>query len=267
MKKLIDGSVAIFLLVGVGCSSIQYKTFPKNDPAREIKARVVIDAGHGGEDSGAVSKRGLLEKDVTLDIARRLGRLFKKMMPKVEVVFTRSSDRYVSLEDRVKRANDKSGALLISLHVNSSENKEAQGFELFSLDVASDRHAERLAARENKVLGQNASELQFILADLRANSNRQQSDRLALAISAGLRHQLWKLKSAIPIQDRGYSQAIFHVLFANMPGILLELFFLSNEKEEKMLSEPASRELIARGIFLGGRKFLLATTQAQHASK
>lgn len=220
-----------------------------------IKPRVVIDPGHGGEDSGAVGKRGLLEKDITLDIARRMKRLFNRLMPEVEVVLTRTSDRYVSLEERVSIAHAKKIDAFVSLHVNSSESKEAGGFEVFSLDVASDRHSERLAARENKA-NKTSNRVDFILADLRAYSNRRESDRLASYVSKGLRSELAKSAITASVHDRGYNQAIFHVLFVKSPAVLPELLFISNPKEEMILSKKSAREQIAHGIAIGLKRFL-----------
>lgn len=229
---------------------------------------MVIDPGHGGEDSGAVGARGLLEKDVTLDIGLRLKRLFSGVMPNVEVVLTRHSDRFVGLEERVAIANKKTADVFVSLHINSSESKDASGFEIYSLDVASDRHSERLAARENKVPGQKNKGVNFILADLRAFSNRDDSDKLASLVSRGLNSQLTKKIPSSHLNNRGYNQAIFHVLFVKMPAVLTELFFISNPKEERMLSTKETRELIARGILLGVKKFLESKVmRAEHASK
>lgn len=256
---------ACALVVGMGCATtVPVKRAPVTKPQQKRSsarsARIVIDPGHGGHDGGAVGKRGLKEKTITLDIAKRLKNLIERSMPHVEVVLTRSSDIYVSLEDRIRIAHRKPGDLFLSLHVNSSESKAAGGFEIYSLDVASDRHAERLAARENKIENKNSKGVNFILADLRSFSNRRDSDRLAKAVANGLKAQLSRKKMATSISDRGYNQAIFHVLFVKMPAVLAELFFISNPKEEKLLSDAASRDAIARGLFVGVRNFLAAST-------
>jgi N-acetylmuramoyl-L-alanine amidase len=217
-----------------------------------------------------VGMRGLREKDITLDIAKRLLELFRKHLPKASVVMTRSSDHFVSLPDRVRKANEENPDVFISLHVNASESKRSQGFEIFSLDVASDRHAERLAASENKIMGQKERGLPFILADLKAYSYRRESDLLAHLIARGVKTQTQKINKSFAIVDRGYNQAIFHVLFVNSPAVIAELFFISNPEEEKMLSEKTSREYIARGIFLGTKKFLdyqMASRERHAASR
>lgn len=252
--------VAVFVLLLCNCQSV---ISPKQAGGQKniksmLSGRIVIDPGHGGEDSGALGRRGLKEKDITLDIAKRLKRLFNQHEPSVSVVLTRTSDKYVSLEDRVKVANAKKAHAFISLHINSSESKEANGFEIFSLDVASDRHAERLAARENKELKGKSTRADLILADLRAFSHRKDSDRLADFIGRGLRGQIQQHKKVPAINDRGYNQAIFHVLFVKMPAVLAELFFISNPKEEKLLADQGMREHIARGLFVGIKQFLRA---------
>lgn len=242
---------------------------PRKDLSN-VRAKIVIDAGHGGEDSGAVGRRGLLEKEITLDIAVRLQQLFHKYLPRASVVMTRSADHFVSLPNRVRLANEENPDVFISLHVNSSENKRSSGFEIFSLDVASDRHAERLANSENKVMGQKERGLPFILADLKAYSYRRESDLLANLIAKGIKAQTKKMNNGVPIIDRGYNQAIFHVLFVNSPAVIAELFFISNPDEEKMLSEKTTREYIARGIFLGTKKFLdyqMASRERHAASR
>lgn len=220
-----------------------------------VMGRVIIDAGHGGRDAGAVSSTGLKEKDLTLDMALRIRRLMRKVLPNVEVILTRQDDRYVSLEKRIKTAEEKSGDVFLSLHINSSE-EPASGFELYSLDVANNSHAEKLAKRENALNEKESRALQFVLADLRANSFRQESDELARLIAHGLKNQLKQGVFSEQINDRGYNQALFHVLFVKMPAILAEMFFLSNPKDESLLRQRKARELCARGMVLGVMKFL-----------
>lgn len=249
----------------VGCSpSLNLK---KAKAISSLRGRVIIDAGHGGEDGGAVGKRGLLEKDITLDIAKRVKTIFAVMRPSVDVVLTRTADRYVSLEERVSIANAMQGDAFISLHINSSEAKDARGFQMYSLDVASDRHAERLAAQENKTIGNKARGVEFILADLRAFSHRQESDRLASLVARGLKTVAARMSPSQEIIDRGNNQAIFHVLFVKMPAIIAELFFISNPVEEEMLSKTKSRDLIAKGIYMGVEKFLASKASESHASR
>ena len=180
MRAIFSMLVFIVPLLGVGpvCTP-RIKTSIKNAKVIEVSklsATVVLDAGHGGADGGAVGSF-LKEKDVTLDIALRVKRLLNMVMPNVRVVLTRDNDAFVSLEQRVNIANNAQGDIFLSLHINSSKDKEARGFEVYSLDIASDRHAKRLAALENKKHPKSA--LNLVLADLRANDFRAESDRLA----------------------------------------------------------------------------------------
>lgn len=245
-----------------GCRTIGLGHF--NMPTSMIKGRVIIDAGHGGEDPGAIGNKGLLEKSVTLDVALRLKKLFKIYLPEVDVVLTRTKDQAVSLEQRVKIANKKPADIFLSLHVNSSESKSSSGFELYSLDIASDRHAERLAQRENKEKTSLDSDANFILADLRAFSYRKESDLLAKYLSRGLENQ-FQAKNFKQI-NRGYNQAIFHVLFVKMPAILAEMFFISNPQEESLLAKNNTREIMARGLLTGIYGFLInKSSRAENA--
>ena len=249
----------IFLvLFMLGCETSQpVKNKSSNilESYAKLHATVVIDAGHGGEDSGAVGSNGLKEKDLSLDIARRIRRLMKIIMPNVNIIMTREGDRWVGLEERLTIAHKAQADLFISVHINSSENKEAAGFEIYSLDTASDRHAERLAARENKDL-QKDNKINYILADLRAHAYRSESDKLARYISQNLSSQINKNFSNNLIKNRGYNQAIFHVLFVKMPAVLAELLFISNPEEEKLLGTAIMRESCARGLVAGIGKYL-----------
>ena len=137
---------------------------------------MVIDAGHGGHDSGAIGPGGTMEKDVSLQIATRLGELLSDRG--LEVILTRDDDRFVKLEDRARLANEAKGDLFISVHCNSAPKKKARGIETYSLNIASDRYSIRLAARENSSSEKGMSDLQFILADLATKANTEESTRL-----------------------------------------------------------------------------------------
>jgi N-acetylmuramoyl-L-alanine amidase len=223
---------------------------PTLEALAKIQATVVIDPGHGGADSGAMSKSGLLEKDLCLDISKRIARLISKVMPRVKIIMTREIDKAVSLEERIKIANAAQGDVFLSIHINSNENEDAHGFEVYSLDIASDRHAERIAMRENKT-NKDSSGVNFILADLRANNHRYASDQLAKLIAKNLILQVSKKVGAEAVNNRGYNQAIFSVLFVNMPAVLAELFFISNPHDERRLRTEAMRESCARGVVAG----------------
>lgn len=218
---------------------------------KDMGVTIVIDAGHGGIDSGAVGMGGLKEKDISLDIAIKTKEILHYMLPSSRIILTRTKDEYVALEKRIKIANNNKAHIFISLHGNSSHIKTAKGFEVYSLDVASDKHAEKLSKRENDSFKEKKKGVKFILAHLRASSNRKESDALAEFLRAGIVEQTSKIADSKNINDRGVQQALFNVLFVNMPAVLIELFFLSNPYEEKLLKNPNFRRECARGIALG----------------
>jgi N-acetylmuramoyl-L-alanine amidase len=218
-----------------------------------LKARrIVIDAGHGGHDSGAVGPSGLLEKDVTLDIALKLSQKLKASG--YEVFLTRSDDRFVKLEDRTRFANKVKGDVFISIHCNASPNKKTRGIETYTLNVSSDRYSTRLAARENAGAEKGIGELQFILADLATKANTVESGQLARSVQSSLVSTLeQKYKDT---KGLGHREALFFVLLgAKMPAILVEVSFLSNAQDEKLLANGQYRAHVADGIHEGIKKF------------
>ncbi len=256
MKKLIK-ILPLFLVFMFACAhgNNTRKYSQELQIYKNIEATIVLDPGHGGKDSGAVGASGLQEKNLTLDIAKRIKSLINRIAPKVKVLLTRSTDIYVGLEDRIKIANNANAQLFISIHINSSETNQSSGFEVYSLDVANNRHAEKLAARENKSFLNEKNKVKFILADLRANSNRKESDVLAKEILTGVGLQMNKSRLSSN-NNRGYNQALFHVLFVKMPAVLTELFFISNPNEERHLQKSHFRQSCAKGVALGIIKYL-----------
>ncbi|MBX5484802.1 MAG: N-acetylmuramoyl-L-alanine amidase [Myxococcaceae bacterium] len=215
--------------------------------------RVVIDAGHGGHDTGAIGKQGTNEKDITLKLARRVGELLADQG--LEVILTRDDDTFVRLEDRTRIANEAKGDLFISIHCNASENRKVHGIETYTLNVASDRYSIRLAARENAASEKSISDLQFILADLATKANTEESERLAKRVQGSLVSTLRANWSRV--KDFGTKQALFYVLLgAKMPAVLVETSFISNPEEEKRLSSKKYQEDVARAIARGVQSFL-----------
>lgn len=215
--------------------------------------KVVIDAGHGGHDSGAMGKRGTKEKDVTLAIATRVGRLLADRG--LEVVLTRDDDTFVRLEDRTRIANEAKGDLFISIHCNAAESRKPRGIETFTLNVAADRYSIRLAARENASSEKSISDLQFILADLATKANTEESQRLATRVQKGLVGGLKQSWSGV--RDLGTKQALFYVLLgAKMPAILVETSFISHPEEEKRLGSKKYQADVAQAIADGVQGFL-----------
>jgi N-acetylmuramoyl-L-alanine amidase len=225
--------------------------------------RVVIDAGHGGHDTGAIGHKGTREKDVTLAISRKLARQLRDQG--VEVLLTRDEDRYLKLEERAQVANAAHGDLFISIHCNSATSSKLHGIETYTLNTSADRYSIRLAARENSSSEKGISDLQFILADLATKANTTESTRLATQVQKNLVSHLSTRYS--DVKNLGTKEALFYVLLgAKMPAILVETAFLSHGEEEKRLSSESYQdevaEAISRGVmdFVGGRT--LAKAQA-----
>ena len=215
--------------------------------------RVVIDAGHGGHDSGAVGPGGTREKDVSLAIARRVAQVLEAQG--LEVTLTRGDDTFVRLEDRAKIANEAHGDLFISIHCNSAASSKLHGVETYTLNTASDRYSIRLAARENSTTAKRMSDLQYILADLATKANTDESSRLASRVQHALVSRLGsKYKD---VRDLGNKEALFYVLLgAKMPAILVETSFVSNPEEEKRLTTRMYQDDVARSISTGVADFL-----------
>lgn len=215
--------------------------------------RVVIDPGHGGHDVGAVGPSGLQEKGVVLDISKKLGRRLQEHG--LEVVYTRTEDEFVSLDDRTAIANDERADLFISVHANATTRRDRRGVTTYYLDVTSDRYSMRLAARENATTERSVSELQLILADLTTRHNTDESARLASRIQENLVETLSREYS--DVRDLGVRYALFFVLLgARMPSVLVETSFISNPAEERRLADEAYRDEVAEGIFEGVLAFI-----------
>ncbi len=215
--------------------------------------RVVVDPGHGGHDTGTIGSGGTREKDVALAIAKKLRTVLTEQG--LEVVLTRETDKFVRLEERARLANVARGDLFISIHCNSLPQRSIRGIETYTLNLASDRYAIRLAARENASSEKGMSDLQFLLADLATRANTEESVRLATQVQSGLISSL-RSKDA-KIRDLGTKEALFYVLLGTkMPAILVETGFLSNAEEEKRLDSPGYQEDVARAIASGVQGFL-----------
>ena len=210
---------------------------PRPQPPEGL-ATIVIDPGHGGLESGAVGPSGLLEKDLTLELARELRDALRRRLP-VKVVLTRDGDAHLPLDTRSAIANQNKADLFVSIHLNSSLGRGARGAETYFLSMeASDERAEQTAALENAVLGEDPGDealydLQLILWDLSQSYHLAASQRVATLIQE-------ELNTALSLRDRGVKQAPFRVLMgAAMPAVLVELGFLSNPEEETRLQDPA----------------------------
>ena len=208
-------------------------------------ARVVLDAGHGGKDAGAVGPTGVREKDVTLDVARRAATVLEGQGLKVSL--TRKDDSFVSLEERTAVANAASADLFVSIHCNASEGKGRHGVEVYVLDTTRDEIAARVAARENATTQAASAELASILGSMRLADDAQRSTRFAQLLE---RSAMAAVAMKFPdVLDGGVHTAGFYVLVgARMPGVLFETSYLSNPYEEQRLASADYRQLLADSI-------------------
>jgi N-acetylmuramoyl-L-alanine amidase len=216
-------------------------------PAAERFDTVVLDAGHGGEDTGAHGPRGLVEKELVLDVGRRLAARLRER--ELRVVMTRDDDRYVSLEERFAIANDARGDLFISIHANATRDSEVSGVETFFLAVAaSDDEARRVALRENQAFAGSGAipemndPLQAILGDLMASDHLKESNEFARLAQRGLAGDAAN-------HSRGVKQAPFVVLQGvQMPSSLVEIGFVTNPAEAGRLRSSSGRDRIAAAL-------------------
>lgn len=224
-----------------------------DDLARQLALGVrtiVIDAGHGGKDPGAIGAvKGVQEKDLVLDMAKRLAKKLKARTG-CSVILTRTGDRFLSLEERPAQANTKRGDLFISIHANATCNTEAQGIETYFLNLATDADAVALAARENATSQKSISDLQGILKDLLRNAKVEESSRLARRVQESM---VKTVSGKHPkVVDKGVKQAPFYVLLgAQMPAILVETGFITNDEECRRLMDEKYQDMLCEGIAEG----------------
>lgn len=211
--------------------------------------RVVVDAGHGGRDTGAIGPHGVREKDMALAIARKVAARLKSLG--FQVVLTRNRDTFVSLAERTRIANDARADLFVSIHCNAARRRKLTGVETWTLNVSANRYAARLAAFENAEADRSVSDLRMILADLATKANASDARDLAQSVQSSL---VRTLRSRVgSLRDHGVKQALFYVLLGtHMPSILVETGFISNPSEEARLKSPrfqdGTAEAIARGV-------------------
>jgi N-acetylmuramoyl-L-alanine amidase len=228
---------------------------------------IVLDAGHGGHDSGAVGPGGLMEKDLVLDVTRRVARLVDDRL-NVKVILSRDGDHFVPLRDRTSFANRERADLFVSIHANAHREAASQGVETYFLSSeATDSAARQVAAAENGVVQLEKSNgrgrgdiVKTILWDLAQSEFQQESSRLAEIV-------LDSMTEALRIPNRGVKQAGFYVLGgAAMPAILIEIGFVTNPREERRLKESKYRDDIARAIFSGLSDYKRAWDQRSRAA-
>ena len=255
----IINSLSKDLSVTLGSQSISFSTKKTTlNPSKKIDLRtekqkwefktIVIDAGHGGKDPGAVGYRGTKEKDIALDVAKRLEKKLSKNL-NVKIVMTRDEDIFLRLSERTRIANENNGSLFISIHTNAAEDRRASGFETFLIGPNKNEAAVRVAARENAVLelegisGQKLTNEDLIKATIAQSAFASKSEQFASMVQG-------EIKKRVQSKDRGVKQAGFYVLMgASMPNVLVELGFISNPSEEKKLRSPQYRDQLATAIY------------------
>ena len=217
---------------------------------------VVLDAGHGGKDPGSRGKYGTKEKDVVLDITKRIGRLLEKNT-RIKVIYTRDEDVFVPLIKRTKIANDADGKVFVSIHANSNNNRKIQGYETYLYSLAKSDDAIEVASRENSVIQfeekvsqyKDLSGEKMILATMAQSMFLKESEDLAAIIQM-------ELDKKLTTPNRGVKQAGFYVLYgASMPNVLVEIGFISNPAEEKKMKQGEYRQMIAEAVYEGIKHF------------
>ena len=220
--------------------------------------RIVIDAGHGGHDTGTIGPTGLMEKDLCLDVALRLGKLIQQRLPGAEVIYTRDDDTFIPLEQRTAIANQAKADLFISIHANSSPDDTARGVETYYLNFTNSPDSMQVAARENATSDLGEHDLQDLLQKIARNDKIEESRDLAADIQDSLSKRMERINKAE--KDRGVRRAPFVVLIgAAMPSILSEIAFISNPADEAMLKKPDSRQRVAEGLYQGVANYLQST--------
>ncbi|MBC8227045.1 MAG: N-acetylmuramoyl-L-alanine amidase [Gammaproteobacteria bacterium] len=264
----IDDFFNILSIHGSGHQSIDYTTMSislnsKIKNTKEIPAvnvdltkeknrwkldTIIIDPGHGGKDPGAIGYRGTKEKDITLDVAKRLVKKIERNM-NINTILTRDEDIFIRLEDRTKLANSNNGKLFISIHANSAEDRRANGFETYMIGMNKNAAAVRTAARENAALdleGGSTTKLTdeaLIKVTIAQSGFANGSEKFAALVQEEMNKRLQS-------KDRGIKQAGFYVLaYASMPNVLIELGYISNPAEEKKLKSSQYRDILATSIY------------------
>jgi N-acetylmuramoyl-L-alanine amidase len=234
----------VFFLVEPYRVVIDVARHPPGSGSRRAVASVVLDPGHGGNDSGAVGPTGVKEKDVTLAIAKKTQAELSK--DGLDVTLTRDDDRYVTLEERTARANQSAADLFVSIHCNAAENRARHGVETYVLDTTKDDIAARVAARENATSEGANAELGSILADMRMADQATHSNRLATLMQ---KSAMSSLRGYDGVLDGGVHYAGFYVLVgARMPAVLFETSYVSNVNEETRLSSEDYQTRLAEAI-------------------
>lgn len=226
--------------------------------------KVVLDPGHGGNDHGTTGPNGLTEKELVLDIALRLGALIEQRLGS-EVVYTRSTDVYVPLEERSAIANKNHADLFLSIHANSSPLRGISGAEVYYLSFTNSKDALDTAARENASHGKSIFELRELIQKIALKDRLDESQEFATHVQASMAATWRKMDSAA--RNRGVKKAPFVVLIgASMPAALSEVGFVSNARDEAMMKKPEHRQRLAEALFNGIQSYAATLSQVHTAA-
>ncbi|MCX6627551.1 MAG: N-acetylmuramoyl-L-alanine amidase, partial [Candidatus Solibacter sp.] len=226
--------------------------------------RIAIDPGHGGHDQGTQSPHGVIEKELVLDVAQRVGKLIEERM-NAEVIYTRSDDTFISLEGRTAIANQNKADLFLSIHANSSSIPRIGGMETFYLNFTDSRDALDVASRENASSQKSIFELQDIIHKITLHEKLDESREFAGRLQAALFS--FSSRNLPGQKNRGVKKAPFVVLIgANMPSVLAEIGFLSNPREENLLKKSDYRQRLAESLYRGISKYAESLSHFQMAA-
>jgi len=227
--------------------------------------RVVIDPGHGGADQGTVGQRGLIEKDLVLDVAKRLGKLIEERMGS-QVIYTRSDDTFIPLQTRTELANEKKADLFLSIHANSSPHPKIGGIEVYYLNFTRSADALDLAARENASSEKSVYELRDLIQSITLHEKIEESKEFASKVQGTL--QTFETRYNTAAKNRGVKKAPFVVLIgASMPSVLAEVGFLSNAREEQLLKQSDHRQRLAEALYQGVARYAQSLSHFQVAQR
>jgi len=227
--------------------------------------RVVIDPGHGGNDQGTVGRHGLMEKDLVLDVAVRLGKLIEDRMGS-EVIYTRKDDTFIPLHARTEMANERRADLFLSIHANSSPHPRVGGIEVYYLNFTHSADALDVAARENASSEKSVYELRDLIQTITLHDKIEESKEFASKVQGTL--QAFETRYNTAAKNRGVKKAPFVVLIgASMPSVLAEVGFLSNAKEEQLLKRPEHRQRLAEALYQGVSRYAQSLSHFQVAQR
>lgn len=225
--------------------------------------KVVIDAGHGGHDQGTAGPTGLLEKDLALDVALRLGALLEQRLG-ATVVYTRTTDVFLPLEERTEVANQAKADLFLSIHANATRLKGISGAETYYLNFATSKADMEVAARENAGTNKSISELRELIQKIALREKSDESREFAARLQNSLAATWSKMNDTA--RNRGVKRAPFVVLIgASMPSVLAEIGFISNTKDEALMKKADQRQRIAEALFKGIAQYAGGLSQTEVA--